>query len=533
MPVAHSYIRFSSAQQAQGDSKARQEKAIKAWRDANPSYELSDLKFEDLGVSGYSGDHLKNGFGKLQAAIEHGDIKAGDRIIIEAIDRAGRLPPAKMLEILLKIVNAGVTMETLDDGVIYDNDPRSSNNLFLLVAKVQQAHQYSDALSNRIKGVYERKREKAAKGGGVKRRTPVWLTKDGKLIDDVAPFIVQAFEDYAAGIGERRIHRRIFGQHPLLSKLSPGTIKKWFRNPTAIGRWGEIEDVYPAVVSKELYFRVQKRLEETYRKKPAAQKYLLTGLVFCGVCGNTMGVQSFGERSPSVMQCTKRIRLGELGCTNNRSIPYMLLDYIRSQTSHSALQRAVTSQRLTASEKRTIEIDGELKELHKQSESVASALVKFGMLPAIEAELEKIRDAIQALETEKATLPTITAHLDDVIEVENDFLDTDFMKLNALLQSVDYRIVCTGTTITVEEQSFGDGAERQTYVYQGVHRPTGTYRFLAPSGDVWEMPVRWKPEDDIPAERLSLEDVEKQFPDAVVTEDEHGNITVNFKQQHE
>ncbi|MNG27055.1 hypothetical protein D3C84_1121250 [compost metagenome] len=49
------------------------------------------------------------------------------------------------------------------------------------------------------------------------------------------------------------------------------------------------------------------------------------------------------------------------------------------------------------------------------------------------------------------TLPTITSELDDVIDIENDFLGDDFMKLNALLQNVDYRIVCTGKSITVNE----------------------------------------------------------------------------------
>ena len=103
-------------------------------------------------------------------------------------------------------------------------------------------------------------------GGGATRRTPLWLS-DGELVESVAPFIVQIFQDYADGIGERRILARIRGQHPLLDNLNPTTIKKWLKNPTAIGRWNDIEGVYPPVVSKELWYRVQKRLADGADRK--------------------------------------------------------------------------------------------------------------------------------------------------------------------------------------------------------------------------------------------------------------------------
>ena len=126
--------------------------------------------------------------------------------------------------------------------------------------------QYSDALSRRVRDAYARKRENACKGEFTERRTPLWLENTGtevQLVEDVAPFIVQIFQDYADGIGERRILARIRGQHPLLETLNPTTIKKWLKNPTAICRWqpwpvdgvelAPIEGVYPAVVSRELW----------------------------------------------------------------------------------------------------------------------------------------------------------------------------------------------------------------------------------------------------------------------------------------
>ena len=492
MPTAFSYVRFSSDQQKHGASLARQEDMVGKWLVAHPEYQRSTQRFEDLGISGYKGKHLDNAFGRLRVAIESGVIKAGDCVLIEAIDRAGRLAPSIMLNLLTEIVNAGVSLVSLDDGIVYDSDPAKSNNLFLLVAKVQQAHQYSDALSRRVKDAYVRKRENAAKGKFTERRTPLWLENTGtevKLVEDVAPFIVSIFQDYADGIGERRILARVRGQHPLLESLNPTTIKKWLKNPTAIGRWqpwpvdgveqAPIEDVYPAVVSKDLWHRVQKRLASGARIKSASTLYLLSGLVKCGRCGKNFGVVNT-KRSPAVMLCMGRHRLGEAGCSNSRSIPMHVLDFVRSQTMYGAMQRAAASQNLSSGEKRMIEIDGELTELRRRESNAAEAVVQYGMAKVFTDALDKVLAQIEQLEQEKALLNVAPAPstLDDMIDLQHTLMDDDEQRLNALLQDVGYVIVCDDTTITVNEPHLESGGNTQVYEYKGSHRPTETYRLL-------------------------------------------------------
>ncbi|MFW8292791.1 recombinase family protein, partial [Klebsiella pneumoniae] len=62
MPKAISYIRFSSRIQASGDSTKRQNKYINEWLKNNPDYQLDEsLRFQDLGISGYSGANAKSG----------------------------------------------------------------------------------------------------------------------------------------------------------------------------------------------------------------------------------------------------------------------------------------------------------------------------------------------------------------------------------------------------------------------------------------------------------------------------------------
>ncbi|VVM85408.1 recombinase family protein [Pseudomonas fluorescens] len=490
MPVAYSYIRFSSAQQQHGASLARQQEMVGKWLVANPTYTRSELSFQDLGRSGWSGAHLDNAFGRLLAAVEKGVIKAGDVVLIEAIDRAGRLEPMEMLPLLSKIVNAGVDIVSLDDGITYNRESVNSNHLFLLVAKVQQAYTYSDNLSRRVKDAYARKRVKAAEGEFTERRTPLWLENTGtevRLVKDLQPWIVQIFQDYAAGIGERRILARVRGQHPLLETLNPTTIKKWLRNPTAIGRWqpwpvngveqAPIDDVYPAVVSKELWYRVQKQLASGAKIKSASKVYLLSGLVVCGRCGKNFGVVDV-KRSPAVMLCMSRHRLGDAGCPNSKSIPYSVLDYILSVTYYEPLERALAGQHLTAGEKREIEIEGELVELRKQSENAAEGLVKYGMLKAITDVLDKVTASIQALEEERALLKTAPAPttLIAMMTVEDDLRSNDPVKLNALLRGAGYKIVCDGGDIVVNEpRSNVNDLPVQNFHYSGFNRKTCLY----------------------------------------------------------
>lgn len=477
--LAFSYVRFSSLKQRHGDSLKRQTDMVAKWLLAHPDYRLSgEDSYQDLGKSGFSGAHLDNAFGRLLAAIENGTIPKGSAVLIEQIDRAGRMEPMEMLPLLSRIVNGGVDLVTLDDGITYNRASVNSNHLFLLVAKVQQAHQYSDSLSRRLKAAYQTKREKAAAGEGATRRMPLWI-RDGKLRKDIAPFVTQVFEDFAAGIGERRILGRLKGQHPDFETISPSTFRRWLRNPVAVGRWNDIEDVWPAVVSKELWFRVQKRLNDNRTPRSASSKYLLSGLVKCARCGKNYCVG--GQKGGHTMLCVSRHRFGSGagGCTNKRSIPYEVFDFIRAKTAHAALVRASQSQNLSASEKRQIEIDGALTELRRQSAHAAEGLARYGMVKEITDVLDRVTAQIDQLEKERVLLQAAPAPvtIDDMVEVENDMLDDgDIVKLNALLQGVGYEMVVDDRTITVQEASVFSGTDLHVFKFLGTDRVLGTYR---------------------------------------------------------
>jgi DNA invertase Pin-like site-specific DNA recombinase len=474
MPSAIPYVRFSSSKQQHGSSLDRQNEAIGKWLIAHQEFTLSGLKFEDLGHSGYSGKHLENGFGKLLAAVESQAIKAGDVVLIEAIDRAGRLPPDQMLHILTGITTAGVSLVSLDDGSVYDNNPHRANNLFLLVAKVQQAWQYSDALSRRITASYKARRTNAANGVAVKRSTPVWLDKDGALIPDLVPIVVQAFEDYAAGLGERRIHQRIKDQHPALAKLNPSTIKRWLTNTTAIGYWGDIPEANPAVVSKELFYRVQRVISSRGRKRSAPSQHYLTGIVKCGICGSNFVYKAL-SKSPHVMGCGRRARLGNDGCTNKTNWPVLLIDYVRCITYGTAVGRSLAQSTSTAAEKQRIELEGTVEATTKRISRLVALLATHD-IPEVKTELKETVNQRTELQAQLAALVTAPASSDfnDALGWGEVFLDDDKLKLNAMLQSVGYTLTCTGNTLTTDEPIY-ETPGPHSFVYKGYDRKKDSY----------------------------------------------------------
>ncbi|EGO4382083.1 recombinase family protein, partial [Escherichia coli] len=92
MRTVITYLRFSSATQgAEGaDSTRRQNELFKQWLRKNSDAQVV-ASFNDEGLSGYKGKHLSGQFGDMLSRIESGEFPEGTILLVEAIDRIGRL----------------------------------------------------------------------------------------------------------------------------------------------------------------------------------------------------------------------------------------------------------------------------------------------------------------------------------------------------------------------------------------------------------------------------------------------------------
>lgn len=474
MPSAIPYIRFSSARQNTGSSAERQQQMVTQWLTQHPEYSLSNLTYEDLGRSGYHGEHIREGggFAKLLQAVEAGSIKSGDVVLVEAIDRTGRLSPMRMLrDVISPIIEAGVSIITLDDGVTYNRDSVEGGQLFLLVAKIQAAHGYSKALSERTKASYAIRREQAKATGEVKRNTPIWLTSDGKLKDDIAPYIEQAFTLYVSGVGKTTIANRLRASGvPELATCSGPTVEAWLRNKTALGYWNDIPNVYEPIVSNELFMQAQQRQRAVATKpRERTSKHFLVGLVKCGVC-NSNYIIHHKDGKPNNMRCGLHHRLKSAGCVNAETIPYQAVMYVYSLTATHWVDRALQVIQLTANDKRKLELATELDSLSSSISRLTKTLGKLDddEVDEVEAELlsysERRKIVKGELEVLERTPNADVSGVFDAAIIEDRMMISDPVQLSGLLKQAGY-------TVTIYRDKLIKVADEiYPWMYLGVKR---------------------------------------------------------------
>ncbi|WP_338799494.1 recombinase family protein [Pseudomonas monteilii] len=496
MPTAFSYARFSSSTQKKGSSLERQKAMVARWLGTHPDYTLSNRTFQDLAKSAWKGEHIKEGgdFAKLLAAVKEGVIQKGDAVLVEAIDRTGRLPVLEMLSsIVSPILRAGVSIITLEDNLVFtESSLNEGGHIYILVGKIQAARQYSDNLSRRLTASYDSRRRLAKEGKTPRRYTPVWLTSEGAVIEDVAHQIKIAFELYTSGLGKAVIAKRMreSGVAALAKTSGPG-VEGWLRNEAVIGRWNGSQ-VYEPIVDLSLYQLAQ--IEREKRKtapKAKTATHFYVGLIKCGCCGHNFIMRTIKGVQVS-MRCRRRQELK--GCDNKKVIPKEIIDAVYRYTSVPAALRVVAKDHSSVNEKEIIAAEAKLLEISKQMQDLTTAITTLGFIPEVQAQLQQTQEAREATERELAMLKATVVHpaanswieQGKVWELERN----DPQRLSAMLRSVGY-------TITI----YGDGrlvaSESDTvYRYAGVDRKSNRYKLMQ-GGEVLQVMKASENDDEL------------------------------------
>tara|TARA_R110002049_G_scaffold16122_1_gene65001 strand:+ start:103 stop:1749 length:1647 start_codon:yes stop_codon:yes gene_type:complete len=434
MPKAISYMRFSAIHQGKGSTLERQKELIEEWFHHHPDIKRSNLSSIDYGKSGFTGKD-QHGLDKIRAAVEMGKILVGDYILVEAMDRLGRLQPLKMIELITSIVNRGVVIVTLEDGQEYSQNTLNNNPscLYILAGKVQQAHDYSKQLSRRILKAYERKRRLAREGGSISLHTPVWLTSKGKLDPVKSEMVKECISLYLKGYGARRVILDLIPKYPDLSKVHPSTFKKWFTNRVIIGEWdtlGErIPNVFEPLIDLPTFYRLQKELDYRRRVMSPEKTYQLSGLVVCGECEGKYHFRRKKHKDFTIIysNCSTYLKRGSHFCTNKMSFPYEVLKYVYDITCGSTVAKNVFDNYSSQKSSKVEEINIQLKEKNEE-------INKFLELASSIPNLSNLKDKLSKLNEEKekivAQLIAIEAELDD----SGDFTESDYGHMNYLIE---------------------------------------------------------------------------------------------------
>jgi DNA invertase Pin-like site-specific DNA recombinase len=310
---AYSYLRFSTPEQAQGDSHRRQTRMAQDYALRHGLELDEELTFNDLGVSAFRGKNAE--VGALRAfliAVENEQIPSGSYLLVESLDRISRQSARKASRILEEIVEAGVVLVTLSDGKHWTTEAIDSFDWIMANVLLFRGNEESAMKSKRLKAAWRSKRDNV----NVRPLTgcvPAWLLKDDETLrvrEDRAAIVRRIYEEAAAGDGPDLIARRlnrddvpVFGygrqwhrsyvakildNDAVVGVLTPHTLEYIEGKRTRVPL-DPIPDYYPAVIDWALYQRVRDRRGSATRQAgPSSLHNVFARLTHCGRCGGTV-----------------------------------------------------------------------------------------------------------------------------------------------------------------------------------------------------------------------------------------------------
>ncbi len=294
MPKAYSYTRFSSEKQGRGDSLRRQTEkaALFVIKRQDLGLELDTTQnISDPAMSAYRGTHLKRGaLAAFINAVENGTIEEGSYLLIESFDRLSRQSSHESMSLLLNLVSNGVTVVTLNDERIFNEDTIGGVDgpfaLMQSLVSMARAHEESVTKGIRVKAAWDRKILRIADGVQLTKRVPFWLTADRKEIPEKVGLVREIFRLHGSGIGSTQIAR----------ELNANGIK----TPTRRGLWQQSTirilttvdgtdhpDYFPQIIDEETWLAANAMTGSGQATKAASKPKPLAGVIKCK-CGASM-----------------------------------------------------------------------------------------------------------------------------------------------------------------------------------------------------------------------------------------------------
>jgi DNA invertase Pin-like site-specific DNA recombinase len=329
--ILYAYERFSTPEQAAGDSIRRQTEKAAAYAKQHGLVLDDTFELHDHGISAFRGRNFAQGaLGRFLKAVDEGVVPRGSMLGAENIDRVSRECPWDAQHLVREITDRDITLVTFDDGKIYSQETlRNDATLsILLTVYAMRAHDESKKKAERLKAAWVGKRQRMG-DKILTSRAPGWLrVKGGKFeaIPERAAVVRRIFEMAADGTGlesiartfnregvatfgkARQWHRsyvaKVIESRAVVGTFIPHTVD-YQRDGREIGKSKRIrrpaqpiENYFPKVVRDDLYQRV--RAMRGGHRAPATRtttiRNVLASLAVCSVCGSTMTRVSKGAR---------------------------------------------------------------------------------------------------------------------------------------------------------------------------------------------------------------------------------------------
>lgn len=294
MKKAISYLRFSTPEQALGNSTERQIQAARNYCERNGLELDESLSIADEGLSGYKGHHVERGsLGHFLAEVKAGKIPTGTSLVIENLDRLSRQGPRQTSNLLQQLTDSGIDVHVISMNMVLRAGFSDDIAPYMMVGmQAYLAHQESKKKSERIGAAWKSKKVAATNGALFTSRLPVWLTVlDGKIVTvaEKVAVVREVFRMAALGIGSENICRELGDK-----VLSRSWVVKTLCNRAVLGEFQPkdsdvILNYFPQIVSQSEFDAARsameaKRRNGTYvggnRRRSDSADNLFTGLVW-------------------------------------------------------------------------------------------------------------------------------------------------------------------------------------------------------------------------------------------------------------
>ncbi|GAC28580.1 recombinase family protein [Brumicola pallidula] len=430
-PLLYSYIRFSTIEQARGQSLNRQMSYAKEIANLR-GLELDDsLTMKDLGLSAFHQTNITRGaLGLFLKAVEDGKVPAGSILVIESLDRISRADPLDSQRIITKIIKADITVITAADRKEYNQETIKQNpmDLVYIVLLLIRANEESEMKSKRVSSALVKqcgdwlvgKRGFRLKCG----KAPKWVKwDDTEKVYVYEPhektIILRKIELFKQGFGGLKIAELLNSEFGVGTVHHTGAnVYKEVKRRTLVGEFnvkiGNIDyvlkDYYPALLSSADFNLLL--ADSTIRGAiKHTQKYvgILSGIgtFKCGGCGKSVGSHVIYRKKciGDVKSSHKRYGCVEARRNNNCTMKSTIQIDVIEKAVVLFCQDKVNLERILVQKSdaenlrcKEIELKNEVSQINENIEIFTNSLLKLDGAPP-----QAIANKIKQLEAEVAT----------------------------------------------------------------------------------------------------------------------------------
>ena len=425
-PKAYSYIRFSSAQQASGDSLRRQNSDAQVYAAEHGLTLDATLNISDLGVSAFKGKNFAEGaLGQFIKAVDDGRVKKGSFLLVEHLDRLSRLPVMDALNIFQEIIKRGISIVTLRDKIVYSKENLNANwtSLIIALASMSGANDESVKKSDRVGKAWQNKKQEArAELKPLGNNAPLWLDyisipAPAYIINQERVDIVRRIFDLAiSGHGKTLILKALNAESiPSFKGKTWGSssLQKLLSNRAVIGEYqphvgrgkdrqpigAPIQGYYPPIISQTTFYEAQKVIADRCVAGATKQSHnfqVWQGIAKCLHCQSALHLVDKGQspKGGKYLQCAnarkglckaKAIRLDQSELVFKQILAKVdSLSLVQDSSASISRQIAAIEGRLSVESGKQVEYKAALKvrysttldELSYECEQIISTLSK-------------------------------------------------------------------------------------------------------------------------------------------------------------